>query len=348
MPLPFIIGVGAAVAGTIGVGAGLQGVAKMVEANDTIKSTEQSHKKNVNRFESAYELTSGTMDELGNLELNILKDFDKFSDTIEKIQNRPEFHDCEKYGINLPKYDQKEIEKVSIGAGVLLTGLSGAALGVAGGIAAAGATTSAVMAFGTASTGTAIASLSGAAATNATLAALGGGAIGGTIAGTGIASGGIGLGTSMLTMATAGVGLLVGGIVFSLSGNSMAEKAESAYSEMKDAEKTINEICDYLHRLRDTADDYISSLKKVKDLYLKWFAWTSFTVNNMHKTEWSRLTAEEKTAIQNTVMLVGLLYKMCKVNIVIKAESSDEVNKINENVIKESINEANKLITELS
>ena len=229
MPLPFIIGVGAAVAGTIGVGAGLQGVAKMVEANDTIKSTEQSHKKNVNRFESAYELTSGTMDELGNLELNILKDFDKFSDTIEKI------------------------EKVSIGAGVLLTGLSGAALGVAGGIAAAGATTSAVMAFGTASTGTAIASLSGAAATNATLAALGGGAIGGTIAGTGIASGGIGLGTSMLTMATAGVGLLVGGIVFSLSGNSMAEKAESAYSEMKDAEKTIHEICDYLHRLRDTA-----------------------------------------------------------------------------------------------
>ena len=69
------------------------------------------------------------------------------------------------------------LKKVSIGAGVLLGGLGGAAVGTAGGFAAAGATTSAVMALGTASTGTAIASLSGAAATNATLAALGGGAI---------------------------------------------------------------------------------------------------------------------------------------------------------------------------
>lgn len=61
----------------------------------------------------------------------------------------------------LPQYNREELEQISIGAGVLLGGLGGAALGTAGGFAAAGATTAAVMALGTASTGTAIASLSG-------------------------------------------------------------------------------------------------------------------------------------------------------------------------------------------
>ena len=49
--------------------------------------------------------------------------------------------------------------------------------GIAAGAAGIGATTTAVSAFGTASTGTAISALSGSAATSATLAAVGGGSI---------------------------------------------------------------------------------------------------------------------------------------------------------------------------
>lgn len=59
------------------------------------------------------ELTSGMMDELGNLELDILKNFSSFSDTIEKIQNRPKFKEYNKNGIKLPKYDREELEKAS-------------------------------------------------------------------------------------------------------------------------------------------------------------------------------------------------------------------------------------------
>jgi hypothetical protein len=50
-------------------------------------------------------------------------------------------------------------------------------VGAASGVTAVGVTTTAVGFFGTASTGTAIATLSGAAATKATLAAIGGGAL---------------------------------------------------------------------------------------------------------------------------------------------------------------------------
>lgn len=200
MPLPFILGLGAVIAGAAGVGSGINGAMKIKDANDTIKSAERQHKENIARFEATSERTNTIMDNLGKLELNILKSFEKFSDVIEKIQNRPQFKSYNINGVLLPKYDKEELRKVSVGAGVLLGGLGGAAAGTAGGFAAAGATTAAVMALGTASTGTAIASLSGAAATNATLAALGGGAIA-------AGGGGMALGSAVLGAATLGVGL---------------------------------------------------------------------------------------------------------------------------------------------
>ena len=38
MPLPFILGVGAAIAGVVGVGTGAYGALKMKDANDTLKN----------------------------------------------------------------------------------------------------------------------------------------------------------------------------------------------------------------------------------------------------------------------------------------------------------------------
>ncbi len=340
MPLQIILGVVAAIAGATGVGTGLHGASKMKDASDMIEDAEKRHESNMAKFEMISEMTSKKMDELGTLELTILKEFDMFSDTIEKIQNRPQFQKYERTNITLPKYDKEELEKVSIGAGVLLGALSGAALGTAGGFAAAGATTSAVTALGTASTGTAISSLSGAAAKKAVLAALGGGAI---------KSGGFGiaLGTKILSATTFGVGLMVGGIIFSLKGESMSDKADATYEEMKKAEKTIDNICAYLSELQDVAEEYIESLKRIKNLYYKWFAWLSFTVNQGNKTDWNLFTKEEKTATENTILLVGLLYKMCQINIVEKTKNENEINTINKTEIEKTMNNAKQMEKEL-
>lgn len=173
MPLPLILGIGAAVAGVAGVGTGIHGAVKMKEANDTMTEAKTRHELNIKKFEKQNKSTTASMDSLGKLELDILHTFGEFSDVFEKIQNRPVFAEYHKDGVKLPTYDGEKIKEVSVGAGVLLGGLGGAGVGAAGGFAAAGATTAAVMALGTASTGTAIASLSGVVATNATLAALG-------------------------------------------------------------------------------------------------------------------------------------------------------------------------------
>lgn len=147
MPLPLILGAAAAIASLTGVGAGVHGAAKMKEANDTMKSANSRHKRNQARFEDQSKRTNTDMDELGSLELNILKSFEDFSNVFEKIQNRPEFKEYRKNGVDLPKYNREELKKVSVGAGVLLGGTGGMALGTVGGFAAAGATTAAVMAL---------------------------------------------------------------------------------------------------------------------------------------------------------------------------------------------------------
>lgn len=339
MPLPLILGIGAAIAGVTGVGTGIHGAVKMKEANDMMKAANSRHEENIKKFEAASEKTNKAMDKLGKMELYILQSFSEFSDVIEKIQNRPQFKEYTRDGVELPKYDKEELKQVSVGAGIILGGLGGAATGTAGGLAAAGVTTSAVMALGTASTGTAIASLSGAAATNATLAALGGGALS-------AGGGGIALGTTILGAATLGVGLLVGGVIFNFTGEKLSDKSFEAYGEMLKAEETINKIVDYLKNLEKLSREYKAALTTVNDIYNEKFNFLKQTVES-GKTDWNDFTEIERVTTENTVLLVGLLYKMCKVNLVNKAEKEDEMNTINEAAVKESINSSEKVLAAL-
>jgi hypothetical protein len=339
--LPVLLGIAAAVSGVAGVGAGIHGGVKMKEASDTSKSAERRHKANVERLHKSNDAANQTMDTLGKLELSILKDFESFSDMIEKIQNRPEFKAYDRKGVTLPKFEPGKIREAAVGAGVVLGGLGGAAAGTAGGFAAAGATTSAVMALGAASTGTAISSLSGAAATNATLAAIGGGALE-------AGGGGIALGTSILGGMTLGVGLLVGGVIFSATGSKMSDKADEAWRQMREAEKKIDKACEYLDGLTKTAGEYTAILQKAKIRYDELFQPLNYLVTVEGKTNWSKFTAAEKRNMENLVLLVGLLYKMCQVQLVLKQFEDDEEPQVNYEGTRQAEQEAEQILKEVA
>lgn len=340
MPLPLFLGVGAAIAAVAGVGSAAHGAKKMKDANDTMKTAERRHKENLSRFERQNVKTNSEMDSLGELELTILKGFETFANTFEKIQNRPIFKAYNSDDIHIPEYDGEELKRVSIGAGVLLGGAGGAALGTVGGFAAAGATTAAVMALGTASTGTAIASLSGIAATNATLAALGGGALA-------AGGGGIALGTTVLGAATLGVGLLVGGVIFNIAGSSISSKADEAWAQMKRAEAEIDKICNYMKRLTKAAKDYKSSLLNVNAQYETHLRKMQQIIEKEGRTDWNTYTPAEKLLIENTVLLVGLLYNMCKVELVKKSQDKNGMNSVNTKAIEKSMADAKALTDEV-
>ncbi len=341
MPLPLIIGGLAAVAGVAGVGSGIHGGVKMKEANDTMKVAKSKQEKAVALFDRRNSETTELMDSIGKQELEILKSFDTFSDIIEKIQGRPEFKAYKRDGVKLPDYVAEELKKVSAGAGVLLGGIGGATVGTAGGFAAAGATTSAVIALGTASTGTAISSLSGVAATNATLAALGGGSIA-------AGGGGMALGTAVLGGATLGVGLLVGGIIFNVTGSKLSNRADEAYKQAKRTEEEVNRIVGYLDELSSAAKSFKISLTDIEKQYRKRLSTLDYVVNFSEKKQWYQFTEKEKQMTENAILLVGLLYKMCKTNLVIRNQDGDGINVVNKSEVNTIVKDANKILAEVN
>lgn len=319
--IPIVIKGGSVFLGLIGVGGALSAKEKTDKANNTMKSAIDSHEKNIAQYKKQSDNTNFIMDELGRKELHILKSFEEFSNLWEKIQNRPQFEQYKKNGISIPRYNSDEIKIVSSGADLLLTGIKGIATGTAAGFAAAGASTSAVMAFGTASTGTAIVELAGVAATNATLATIGGG----TIASGG---GGIALGASVLNFATFGIGILVGGIIFDIASSNLIEKANDAWSEMKKAELQIKLICEHLLELEKNAKKFYTSITTVDQVFIKQLKKLKSIIEKEQKTDWSSFTKEEKKIAENTVLLVGLLYNMCKIQIVL-VSNNKETNIVN-------------------
>lgn len=334
MPIPLILGIGAAAAGLVGAGSAVAGVSKMKNANDLMKEAEIRNKRNVDSLEKQNKSTTAIMDELGKKELEALSSFDEFTALMENFHGKPRLDAYDANGVKIPEYNAKQLTEVSIGAGLLLNGLGSAAVGTAGGFAAAGVTTSAVMALGTASTGTAISALSGVAATNATLAALGGGAIA-------AGGGGVALGTTILGATTLGAGLLVGGIVFNIAGSKLSDKAEEAHKQMLANEKEINEICKYLSFLSVYAGRFKDSLEDVYDVYQKRLQELRSLIEPGQKYDWEDFSEEEQEAIENTMQLTGLLYEMCKVPVVLAAEQKGALNQVNTTEIDKAIMNAN-------
>ena len=66
-------------------------------------------------------------------------------------------------------------------------------------------------------------------------------------------------------------------------------------------------------------------------------------VNDLGIQDWNQFSPEAKRATKNAVLLVGLLFKMCKVKLVKKAEQKDAMNEINEVEITESLQEAEQV-----
>ena len=331
MPIPFILGAAAAIAGIAGVAAGVKGAVDMKEAKDTMELAKYIHERASEKLKKQNETTCRDMDVIGKRELEILKTFGRFSDLIEQIHNRPTFN--LKLGkSNIPLNSISDLRDLSVGAAALASALVGAGVGAAGGVAIAGATTAAVAAFGTTGGLTAISTLSGAAATNATLAFLGGGSLA-------AGGGGMALGATVLSAATLGAGLLVGGLIFSVTGSKLSDKADDAWRESHRQEEKVDQICFKLEEISDYGKRFLSSLNSVYDIYAKHLDELDHIVNVTGKRDWTFFSANEQLITENTIILVNVLHKMCKTEMVRKDPKDEELKIANTDAIMTAISD---------
>lgn len=189
------------------------------------------------------------MERLQNTRNTAIRTIQNVERYVVALANRPRNFDTQ-MGLIKVRYIKfidacKEIQEVETKKAEQSTrgnfGIAGTLGGV--GVAALGPTAamSVAMTFGTASTGTAIASLSGAAATNAALAWLGGGAL---------AAGGAGIAGGQALVALAGpIGWVIGAvslagslIAINMSNKEIAKKTEESIKTIKKEMERIKEI----------------------------------------------------------------------------------------------------------
>lgn len=325
MAVPIILAVMGITGAVSGLAMGTDGTKKIQSANEVLREAEQIQNNAVDLFKARSKNAISIMDGLGKQELQILSTFDRFSDYIEKIQGRPLFRKIKIESLDFEELNVKELKKVSSGANMLLSGLGGAVVGTAGGFAAVGATTSAFFALGTTSTGIAISELSGVAATNATIATIGGGSLA-------AGGGGMALGSAVLGGMATGIGLMFGGLVFEITGEHLNKSADKAMLEAKHTEQNVSKVIEHYDKLIITTDAFGRVMAKIANMYIHSFQKMINIIDSKDNYDWSNFSEREKRVIENTILYVGLLYNMCKVQLVKK--TNEELNEVNEEGIK--------------
>ena len=317
MPIPFIVAGVAAIAALTGGVATANGIKKVKKANDTNESAKEIVEKAQKKIEKRSSKAVGIMDEIGKEELNTLKSFKIFADLFEKIQNRPEFSDIPNDGLKLEEFSLEQLKDAAIGATTALSAISGAAAGTFAGIAASGATTG-LMSMGL--------SYGGIAATNHVLATIGGGALA-------AGGGGVALGTTLLTAATAGIGILVGGCIFNFTGGKVLQKAKENYDKALEMEDKAKNICEHLKQLTEVAETFFRIFSEIQKHYYKHLDSLSYIVakhcKGQEKCDYSSFSQDERVICKNSVLLVSVLFEMCKVKLVMQKEEQEEIHEVN-------------------
>lgn len=267
MPIPIIIGLGVAAAAAIGAKKGYDGYKKQSESNEIVDESRARYDVRREQFDRQEKKALAALDELGQLELNIGKEFERFSTlSAALLQQLNQSRDI-KLEVKLPRHTLQKVEAYTYSAVSVLGSVAGAsASGVAAGFAVYGG----VMSFAAASTGTAISSLAGAAATNATLAAIGGGSL---------AAGGLGIagGTAILGAAVFAPILAIAGWAYDSHASEALKNAkdarikvdlaigklESATTSLASTEVAARQIKSALEELRVNFDRYLDTLEGI-------------------------------------------------------------------------------------
>lgn len=240
MPIPFLfIGIGAGAA-ALGIGKTVKAGIDQKDANETNSQAQSIANRATQAANRSREASGKAITDLGEQKLFVLDySIRPFIASFEKLRNVELANSIGMDELENFKIDKQSLDELKEMSSIATSLLSGAASGAALGAITAFGAYGGAMAFGAASTGTAIATLSGAAATNATLAFLGGGSL---------AAGGLGMvgGTAVLGGLVAGPALAVMGVVL---GAKASANRDAAYSNLAKARayeeemKTVRTLC---------------------------------------------------------------------------------------------------------
>ena len=226
--IPFILLVVSGACAVAGGAATIEAIDNFSEAKRIVENAKREYEEEYKSLEKDINILNDELERLNKIymeSLQLLREFKSLSERygVKVKLTKTEAEELKNITFSIEKF----IKDFDVAAKILEGGAKAAVKAlIAGGEAYIGAVALGT-AIGTASTGTAIASLSGAAYTNALLAWFGGGALA-------AGGGGIALGTAVL-------GGIVAGPAIAIMGFTLASKAEEALTEAKKFELQVKE-----------------------------------------------------------------------------------------------------------
>ena len=261
MPLPLLAILGIAAAGEIGTGKTIKAAVDQKDAKDTNESAQRRVDRAKEKAEKFREESGASITSLGTTKVYVMDhSIGTFLEAFSKLKNvtLSESDGLDEIAnFKVDKQFFKELRDMNDMASSIVGGVAGGA--AAGAITAIGAY-SAVMSFGAASTGAAIAGLSGAAATNATLAFLGGGSL---------AAGGLGIagGTAVLGGLVAGPALAIMGFVLGAKASANRDQAYSNLSKAIEFKEEMETVCVLCNGIRMRSSMFERILLKLNCIF---------------------------------------------------------------------------------
>lgn len=300
MPIPFLlIGIGAGAA-ALGLGKGVKAGIDMKDAHDTNERAQNIAQEATDNANMARKNTGEALTRLGEAKIRILDDSVKpFIRSFERLHNvdftnSDGLDDLQKFRIG--KQDLEELKEIQTMATSLAGGVaSGAALGA---ITAFGAYSGAMM-FGTASTGTALATLSGIAASNATMAFFGGGSL--AIGGLGIAGGTMVLGGLVAGPALAVMGFIVGAKASAINDDAYSNLAKAR--EFKEEMINVQSVC---KGIRMRANMFERLILKLDALFAP-LMYSLDAIIETSGTDYSAFSPEQKATVAACMSVAGAI-----------------------------------------
>lgn len=334
MPIPFLLGAAAVIAGGAGVIKTVDALDDMSRAKSINNEAQDIAKKAETRMNNVRKSTDHSIQQLGQEKLDIMSgSMKKFVDIFSQLKN-VNFRDS----VGLEELrdftpDNTEVKDLKIAAFKASDIASGGAGGLTAGALTAFGAYSAVGALATASTGAAIAGLSGAAATNATLAWLGGGAIA-------AGGGGMAAGAAVLGGLVAAPALLVTGFFLGSKAETALNDARSNRDKAKKYSQEVENACSVLNAIKARANQIQNLLV---DLDKKFTPAVSemATVIDLCGYDWNNYNEKAKKMVGKA----ALLAKTTK--IVLDTSLLSEDGKLRDTEIQSMINSVNKKIPAL-
>lgn len=300
MPIPFLlIGIGAGAA-ALGIGKSVKAGVDQKDANDINEraqdvvqaATEGANKARRNSGDAITNLGEEKIKVLENSIKPFITSFEKLhnvdltdSDGLEELQN-----------FRIDKQSFNELKEMQAMAASIVGGVaSGAAIGAITAFGAYGG----AMAFGAASTGTAIASLSGIAATNATLAFLGGGSL--AVGGLGIAGG-----AAVLGGLVAGPALAVMGFIVGAKASANKDKAYSNLAQAREFRENMETVKSVCKGIRMRANMFERLLLKLDAIFAP-LVYSLDQIIIASGTDYSKFSPEQKATVAASMSLAGAI-----------------------------------------